>query len=295
MRKVTLHTRAEWGRETINFLDAVESALEQQIDVVLTYEMGHEAGKPHWTPFPNVYDGYDFGPRKPRLGHFFLDRDIRVLPLPVDLTDGSRVKSLAIAAAEAFNPDTGANEKWDRDLLTRFIDPDHLVTVSARELLHPQDQASADQTRVKLQHKIVWIGGDWHVDGHRRGTRRVDAHATARGDLPGVLLHANYAESILDEKLLAIGSTWLLEVPLAILIAIVLEWARWPWKWLIIFMVLLSPFGFSYIGIQNMGLYFDVFVIGFLLVLGVFFETVSSWYHDHRKLVDLQKRGLVPS
>ena len=229
------------------------------------------------------------------MAHLFLDDDIRLLPRPVVLMDGSHVKSLSIEAAEAFSSETRANKYWDRDLLTRFLEPDHLVTVSARELLHPQEQASGDQTCNKLQHKIVWIGGDWHLDGYRRGTRRVDSHTTARGDLPGVLLHANYAESILDEKLLALGSTWLLEVPLAILIAVVLEWAKWPFKWFFIILVLLSPLGFSYVGIQNLGFYFDVFVIGFLLILGVFFETVRGWYRDHRKLIDLQKKGLHPS
>jgi hypothetical protein len=287
-RKVTLHTRDDWGRETITFLDAVKSALEQRIEVVLTDELGRDDGKPHWTRFPNVYDGYDFGPRRPRTGHLFLDKDIRVLPLPVDLVDGSRVKSLAIVAAEARIPEIGANEKWDRDVLTRLIDPDRLVTVSARELLRPQDQASADQTCGKIQHKIVWIGGGWHLDGYRRGTRRVDAHSTTSGDLPGVLLHANYAESLLDEKTLAMGSTWLLDVPLAILIAIVLEWAKWPWKWLIIVLVLLTPWALSYVGIKNFGLYFDVFIISFLLIIGVFAETVRAWYRGHRRSIELQ-------
>jgi CHASE2 domain-containing sensor protein len=283
-RKVTLHTRTDWGRETITFLDAVECALEQRIEVALTDEVSRESKKSRWRRFANAYDGYEFGPRKPRTGHLFFDEDPRVLPRPVDLIDGSRVKSLAIVAAEARSPETWANEKWDREVLTRLIDPDRLVTVAARELLHPQDAAVAEATRVNLQHKIVWIGGAWHQDGYRRGTKTVDPHASARGDLPGVLLHANYAESLLDEKLLAMGSTPLLEIPLAILIAFLLDWSKWPWKWLMMLLVLASPFVLSYVGVQNFGLYFDVFVISFLLVLGAFVEVVAGWYRDHLEL-----------
>jgi CHASE2 domain-containing sensor protein len=294
-RTVTLHTRKDWGPETIAFLDAVESALEQRIKVVLTHEVGREPGKRVWTRFPNVYDGYNFDRRKPRMGHLLFDTDLRVLPLPVPLSDGSRVKSLAIAAAEAYRPDTWEGEKWDREVLTRLIDPDRLVTVSARELLHPKDEPSAERTRDRLQGKIVWIGGAWHQDGYGRGTRTVDAHATARGDLPGVLLHANYAESLLDEKLLAQGSTWLVEVPLALLIAVWLDRARWPWKWLVMLLLLSSPLILSYVGIQDFGLYFDVFVITFLLILGLFLETIVGWYLDHLELERIKRHGLHDS
>jgi CHASE2 domain-containing sensor protein len=290
-RKVTLHTRKEWGPETLTFLDAVESALEQRIKVVLTHEVGRERGRREWKRFPNVYDGYTFGRRKPRMGHLLFDTDLRVLPLPVPLSDGKRVKSLAIEAAEAYSPETWASEKWDREVLTRMIDPGRLVTVSARELLPPKDEDAAERICDRLQGKIVWIGGAWHQDGYGRGTRTVDAHATARGDLPGVLLHANYAESLLDEKLLAQGSTWLVEVPLALLIAIWLDRAKWPWKWLVMLLLLASPLGLSYVGIQNFGLYFDVFVISFLLILGVFLETVAGWYLDHRELDRIKREG----
>jgi hypothetical protein len=289
-RSVTLHTRSDWGNETVNFLDAVKAALEQGIEIVLTHEVGREPGTQTWTRFPNVYDGFDFGQRRPCLGHLFYDKDIRVLPLPVDLGDGSRVKSLSIAAAEAYSADTWANEKWDREVLTRLIDPDRLVAVSAHELLHPKDQDSAEQSRVKLRHKVVWIGGAWHPDGFGRGTKTVDAHSTARGDLPGVLLHANYAESLLDDKLLAMGSTWLLEVPLALLVALCLDWAKWPWKGLIILAVIMSPLGLAYVGIQNFGLYFDVVVVSFLLILGIVVETVFGWYLEHRELQRIMRQ-----
>jgi hypothetical protein len=85
----------------------------------------------------------------------------------------------------------------------------------------------------------------------------------------------------LDEKLLTAGSTWLLEVPLAILIAFVLDWAKRPWKWLIIVLVVFSPLVLGYVGVPIFGWYFDMSIIGFLLILAVFVETAAGWYWDH--------------
>jgi hypothetical protein len=291
-REITLYTRADWGSETVAFLDAVQSALNNRVEVVLTHEVGRDADKKHWMKFPNVYDGYGFGPRKPRLGHLFYDKDIRVLPLPVKLNDGSRVKSLSIEAAEAFRPNDFANQKWEHERLTRLIDRNRLVTVFAHELFHPDDDAHAEQTRQHLQHRIVWIGGAWHKDGYFRGTKTVDAHETPSGDLPGVFLHANYAETLLNDKPLAIGRTWIVEVILAVLIAFLLDRVKWPWKWVVMILGLLFPLFLVYVGVQNFGLYFDVFVIVFLLIVHILAETVFGWYMDHCELMRL--KGLSP-
>jgi CHASE2 domain-containing sensor protein len=66
----------------------------------------------------------------------------------------------------------------------------------------------------RLRHRIVLIG---------ENNPDRDQHPTVFGYLPGVLLHANYVEALLDERVFE-GVPWLLELFVAVLVAIAFEY-----------------------------------------------------------------------
>ncbi|HTI51111.1 MAG TPA: CHASE2 domain-containing protein [Planctomycetaceae bacterium] len=292
--KMTLREHHPFADETRELVETIADVLPHQV-IVLSEEIGRTDGE-HWTRLADVYEGFDFENDHLRTGFIQLDSDLRKLPRPLPMRDGLPVDSFSIAASRAANPALFRHEKWDHEVFAGFMESESFPQVTVSELLKSPDADAARRFEEMFAHRIVLIGGAWHKLAHGRGTELIDSHETPVGTLPGVFVHANYVEALLDGRELRLGHTAHVELPLVIASAILLSL---PLSALarvaVILGVVLVPLVFSYFAVQNVGIYFDVFLIDLLLVSHLAIDKVWEWYRDHMRLHALIARGIIPA
>ena len=83
-----------------------------------------------------------------------------------------------------------------------FIDPEWFTRISASRLLQRDSGAMND-----CRGRIVIIGGVWHSGGKNMGDP-VESFASPVGFVPGLYLHANYVESLMDGRYTVEVSVW---------------------------------------------------------------------------------------
>jgi len=106
----------------------------------------------------------------------------------------------------------------------------------------------------KIQGRVVLIGANWHQLGSNRGDL-VDSYSTPVGKLPGVFIHANYVQAILDGRSFQLFEwntlvEWFFGLLLTYVTALP---TKWWWKAGPFVLVLCAPFVASYIALQNWG------------------------------------------
>jgi CHASE2 domain-containing sensor protein len=74
--------------------------------------------------------------------------------------------------------------------------------ISTQDLL-----AGSDEARKLCRGRIVMIGGDWHQYGENRGPP-IEKFRSPVGDIPGLFLHANYVEALLDNNFRPAVPAW---------------------------------------------------------------------------------------
>jgi CHASE2 domain-containing sensor protein len=114
-----------------------------------------------------------------------------------------------------------------------------------------------------LEHKIVIIGGHWHEDGLGRGDF-IDMHDSPVGSVPGMVLHASYAENILQSHLYwewKENPLRILEIVAALLVGFVfaLELGWWAKVLAVVFVALLLVLA-SIFSLLLFALVFDFFI-----------------------------------
>jgi CHASE2 domain-containing sensor protein len=290
---ITLHTPKGYADETLAFATAVKTSVSAaDRHVVLTQDIDWDDEKRYWFLCANAYDGFDFGNAQVMTGYIQFDTDIRKIPPPLKMKDGNVVDSFSIAVAKAFEPGELHDESWSRDSFAGFMSPGQIPQVTATDLLKANSEGSLKSIQKLLGHKIVLIGGGWHRNGYLRGRKTIDSHRTPVGEVPGVFVHANYVESLLDGRVLEVGRTTFLELPVVALSAIVLSLRLSARNRLLVMLaVIFAPVALCYVGVQNFGIYFDVFLIDLLLVGHTVIDHVLGWYRDHVKYLRLVREG----
>jgi CHASE2 domain-containing sensor protein len=144
----------------------------------------------------DIYDDYDFGNGQVLKGYISLPYDPRGVPiLTMQLQGGDRVDSMAQAIVRADNKRLLPENNRTTLPYGSFMALESFPRVSAREVLQGNSAALAE-----LKHKIVIIGAHWHQRAFERGGL-IDLNDSPLGLLPGVVLHANYVEAIIDSRL----------------------------------------------------------------------------------------------
>jgi CHASE2 domain-containing sensor protein len=221
-------------------------------------------------------------------GYLELPRDIRILPPALVLDDGHRMASFALAIIQArrrLRPDEGLDVQ-DRLRFGSYIptetwygerkDGPPNVVFLAREIL----EQSPEARRQKFEGKIVLVGGTWSELAYRRG-QPVDLWTSPVGSIPGVLIHANYVEALLDSRThasLPELATRAIELGLLLLclLAFTLRLRAWQ-KTAVVGALLLSLLMSAYFAFQNLGVIFDVFIPLLFLAAHAVFEQVLEW------------------
>lgn len=276
--------------ETVELLLAADEIASRAAPVVLpaTVKGTHET-------YRNVSDAHDgFAFTSPRItrGYLQLAADRRVIPPVLELEDGSTIDSLSLAIVRAVAPDVLREQQDETSLYASFLPRDRIPLVTTSELMPSEGEADAAAME-KLKGKVVLIGANWHSRAQGEGPY-IDAHPSPVGLLQGVMLHANYVESLLQGKFLtpagmwaATAFEWLLTGLVAFLLIAKVPW-RVKWTWIV--GVLLAYPLLSFFGMQLMGVYTDVTLLTLALVLHMVADVPTRLVHLTLKVKELEKR-----
>ena len=186
----------DYKEETRIFLETVRDISLKRTIVLPTTVALDEKGS--YVLEPAIFDKFDFGPGKVQKGYIMLPYDCRQVPLTLELEDRSSIDSFAEAIVRARKEAALKNLPKSESLpFGSFIEPERFKEsyFSAGDIINKD----IDTFRAKIAHKTVIVGGDWHRRNFGRGDQ-IDMHLTPVGYLPGVYVHANYVEALLDSR-----------------------------------------------------------------------------------------------
>lgn len=277
----TLNVNPKYARETQNFLNKVKEVSQGQkgIPIVLPKTVRFRDG--YYFTESDVFDGFDFGDSKVYFGHILLPFDYRKVPLALTMKNGDSVDSFAEAIVridnnEALKPISAEGKLPFGYYLSELQFP----RVFARQVIGSDNTVFAT-----LNKKIVIVGGVWRPNSYGRG-EQVDTHFTPAGPLPGALMHANFVESLLHRRT---SEPWhnraviVLDIILALTVAIVFAFIPGkPRRWLIlktllVVFIAVVLFGVSYLLWRNLGLFYDSFIPGMLVLGHGAYEQIREW------------------
>lgn len=198
--------------------------------IVLPTSIGIAASGDGYAAQGNVYDGLISAPIE--RGYVQLPYDVRRIPLPLEIEgisgDGIvTVDSFATAIVKSVDLEAyrrTAEQGSDELPFASYIAPREFTdlpepkVLSASELLRSPEAASK-----YLAGKITIVSGDWNSRAYGAGPR-IDSHASPVGVVPGAMIHANYVEAMLSDRVFRPIPEWIVvagEVCVVWLLAII--------------------------------------------------------------------------
>jgi len=276
----------DYARETAQLVDTIKAVAVRR-RVVLSRALGTNTDH-QYVAQANIYDeaGFcredgNFGALGVYCGYIELPVDIRLVPPMLPLVGGGRMPSFALATIDAKkrkSPNEGVEPAEDRLWYGSYIPAVAFEqqTFLAREILNE----SPEVRRRELESKIVLVGGSWSQFAFERGPG-FDLWPTPIGLIPGVLLHANYVEALLDGRIYTSLPEWeMLLIELALLLLCLLPFElqlSTMSKTISVFGVCTLLLSIDYVLFQNLGRTVDVFLPLVLLAAHAGFEQVSEW------------------
>ncbi len=241
-----------------------------------------------------IYDGEHFNDSRVHQGFVSLPRDIRQVPIVLNVENLQKpLYSFAAAATQTQDPKWLLNRRAT-DPLPYGIFLDNPKPLAASEVL------ATSPHELEVNNRIVLIGGTWHLSSYGQGNV-VDTHYTPVGEIGGVFVHANYMEALRthwSSKPLGKSATTGIELSLTILIALVFAWQMSPLKrffWTLgvpLFLVIITCFLW-----QNLGIFFDFFIPLVLLGAHAVVDKILEWRRRsgaYGELVALMKSQTAP-
>lgn len=229
-----------------------------------------------------------------KTGYIQLPFDMRRMPGSLELANGGHLDSMSLAVTGIADPtahdqaaaDTGHGFRFSEYLTeANFSPPNGRQFIFNGQQIKTMEMA---KLRDLLADKLVFVGAKWHANAYGAGPF-VDVHNSPGGMEPGVMLHANYVEAMLDRTgtftPIADSTAELLEIALALLLAMigVLE-IHTAWKWAAFAIGIVLSILFTYTLLQNLGLFLD-FLIPMLMIIvhAIAEEAIKAW-HELRHL-----------
>jgi CHASE2 domain-containing sensor protein len=229
-----------------------------------------------------VYDDFNFGASKVSFGYIQLPYDKRKVPLQIELSEGNKVDSFALAIARAFRPRIVAKLPQSKEApYGTFLEREEFATLPAQQVLTGDLKAIQDE----VNGQVVIVGGDWNKLAFGRGGSP-DSHQTPLGPMLGVFLHGNYVEAILNSTVYPpIGETAFRVIQWTTIIVMALAFAvgeapvvkaivgETPFvKAIVVLLSWVALLVVSYISFITLGIVFDLFVPALSVTLHWFLE-----------------------
>jgi CHASE2 domain-containing sensor protein len=208
-------------------------------------------------------------------GYIALPYDEIGVPGQLRLGNGKYLDSFALAVAQARNYGTittGTTLSYG-DYIPEATWRGQGMVLSSHAVLQPGSDLSA------LDGQTVIVGADWYTLAVRRGDL-IDVHATPVGPMIGALIHANFAEALLDSRTYRGTSATLIhgaELVFGLLAAAVFALAKRLWtKLAAVVVLLLLLLLIQWSALHLMGVFFDGFVPLLALLLHSFYERLFA-------------------
>jgi hypothetical protein len=234
-------------------------------------------------------------------GHIQLPFDMRRMPGAVELADGGTLDSMALAVTGIADPtahEEAIAKTGEGFRFSEYLTPDDFKARNGRQFIFSGAQilnTSPAVLRGQLADKLVFVGASWHANALgstpcvEEPELCVDMHNSPGGMEPGVMLHANYVEAMLDRTgtFAPISNTTaeLIEIALALALAMigVLE-IHTAWKWAALAIAIVFSILFTYMLLQNLGLFLDFLFPMLMIVVHSIAEEVLKVWHEFRLL-----------
>jgi CHASE2 domain-containing sensor protein len=281
----------EYLLETLNQVSAKTPV------VITTFLAAVQArdGASRWRRLPNIYA--DESLPRVRVGHLNMPRDARQVPLDmpsfdIDRQIPGRVPSLAEQVVSAYEEVTNLQVRIQNQPLIRegnesyeFVFGGFIPRAGFRgnTILSTSLLGNDPDAVRRCQHRIVLIGGTWHEFGSGAGPV-VDTFPSPAGDLPGLYMHSNYIESLLDDRYHREVPLWvglLFDIVLGVGIYFSYGTNRRGW----ILVLFAAPLLFGYVFLANFGWYFDA-----MLPLTLCFVHLGMEHYEHRSKRNEKKK-----
>jgi CHASE2 domain-containing sensor protein len=253
-----VETPVYW-QETEKLIDAIERAKNGTIVLPETVnEYSYDKGTESYILDSSILDRHKFLTDRIRWGYLNLRRDVRQIPLAVQIRGGGRsqVSSFSQQIVGILDPQNSAVRRSQATLFGSFMPIDGFITIPANQVL-------ADPTgswRTKVQHRAVIIGSFVHEDAYFRGPY-LDPAKTPVGDVPGVAVHANYVEALYRGRVYPVSPSLVsdsIELLLSISVSVLLARRIGKFRKSAYFICALTcAFIVSYVLLQNLAVFFD--------------------------------------
>jgi CHASE2 domain-containing sensor protein len=227
-------------------------------------------------------------------GYIQLPFDMRRIPGTLELADGGHLDSMSLAVTGIADPtahDQAAANSGEGFRFSEYLTADDFATKNGRQFIFSGQQLKTMDTKAlrnQLADKLVFVGANWHGNAYGTGPL-VDVHNSPGGMEPGVMLHANYVEAILDSTgtftPISNETAELLEIGLALVLAMigVLE-IHSAWKWAAFGIGVVLSILFTYTLLQNLGLFLDFFIPVLMIIAHTIAEEALKIWHEFRHL-----------
>jgi hypothetical protein len=220
-------------------------------------------------------------------GYIALPYDPLAVPLQIAMADGRKLDSFALAIARAEHPhsvnvllgQSGGGARYTNFISEKKI-KDFGASFSAGAFLR--------SVGPKNLHPAVIVGANWHEFAFTRGLL-IDLHPTPIGDLVGAVLHANFAEALLDSRTIGALPEWVThgaEVMLSVIAALIFALIAGFWKKVgVISSTLIVLFLVQWAMLDIFGVFFDAFFPVLGLGLHSLYERLlgmhEAWTPNH--------------
>jgi CHASE2 domain-containing sensor protein len=260
----------ESRREENEFLlEAIRRITARGVPVVLTYFLV-DNGRGEWVRYPNIFPD-EVLPAGVYLGHLNLPRDKRQIPLQMPVRQGedaplAPVDSFAMQMVAAYEEATGKPAKTISQpavaaaleagefLYGGFFRREDFAAITSGRLL-----AGDEVAKRRCRHRIAIVGATWHEAGENVGNL-IESFPSPVGNVPGLFLHANYVEALLDGRFHRGAPLWsalLLDLLFGFALYFSYHSVRGRALPLIILAIFLLPLLASYFVFANLGIYLD--------------------------------------
>jgi CHASE2 domain-containing sensor protein len=256
-----------------------------------------------YTEMPSIYTA-----KLPQLpcvkrGYIQLPYDMRRIPGTLDLANGGQLDSLSLAMTGIDDPtaravaaaDTGQGFRFSEYLGEADFGPKNgrQFIFTGSEVMNTDPAKLRDQ----LVDKLVFVGAKWHANAYGVGPL-VDQHNSPDGMEPGVMLHANYVEAMLDRTgtftPVSDSIAEMIEIGLVFALALIgLMEIHTMWKWAAFAIGLILSLLLTYTLLQNLGLFLDFLIPLLMIVAHTLGEEAIGVWNDFQQLKRHAQQGLA--
>ena len=237
-------------------------------------------------------------------GYIQLPYDMRRIPGTLDLANGDQLDSLSLAVTGIADPTARADSSADTGHGFRFSEylgeADFDKKMNGRQFVFSGNQIMKTDMSVlrdQLTDKLVFIGAKWHANAYAAGPL-VDQHNSPGGIEPGVMLHANYVEAMLDRTgtftPVSDSTAEIIEIGLVVALALIgLLEIHTAWKWAAFAIGLILSLLLTYTLLQNLGLFLDFLIPLLMIVFHTLGEELIKLWHEFQHLKRHAQQGLA--